>query len=96
MTQKARLKNLEDFGFGPNVMKKTKVCTKCGQTIKASASYCPECGERLPPETLFDRYKKQHKCCPECDTVLALDSLYCPNCGKQILPKAAGNEKGGG
>ena len=96
MTQKTRFKNMEDFGYGPNVMRKTKVCSKCGQVIKATASYCPECGEQLPKETLFDRYKRQHKCCPECDTVLAPDSLYCPNCGKQILRKAAGNEKGGG
>ena len=38
MTQKTRLKNLEDFGYGPNVMRNTKVCAKCGQVIKASAS----------------------------------------------------------
>lgn len=85
MTQKTRLKNLEDFGYGPNVMRNTKVCAKCGQVIKASASFCPDCGERLSSETLFDRYKRQHKCCPECDTVLSPDSLYCPNCGKQIV-----------
>lgn len=47
MTQKTRLKNLEDFGYGPNVMRNTKVCAKCGQVIKASASFCPDCGERL-------------------------------------------------
>ena len=47
MTQKTRLKNLEDFGYGPNVMRNTKVCAKCGQVIKASASFCPDCGERF-------------------------------------------------
>ncbi len=25
MTQKTRFKNMEDFGYGPNVMRKTKV-----------------------------------------------------------------------
>ena len=45
MTQKTRFKNMEDFGYGPNVMRKTKVCSKCGQVIKATASYCPDCGE---------------------------------------------------
>ena len=89
MTQEARMKNLEDFGFGPNVMKNTKVCASCGQMIRASASYCPDCGERLPSKTLFDHYKKQHACCPNCDTVLAPGSRYCPNCGKQLLHKAA-------
>ena len=96
MTQKIRFRNLERFGFGPNVMKKTKICVRCGRIVKTKGYVCPECGERLPRETLFDHYKRQHKCCPECDTVLAPGSLYCPNCGKQILRKAAGNEKGGG
>ena len=89
MTQKTRFKNMEDFGYGPNVMRKTKVCSKCGQVIKATASYCPDCGEQLPKETLFDRYKRQHACCPDCDTVLAADSLYCPNCGKPVLKKSS-------
>ena len=93
MTQKTRLKNLEDFGYGPNVMRNTKVCAKCGQVIKASASFCPDCGERLSSETLFDRYKRQHKCCPECDTMLAPDSQYCPNCGKPVLKKAVGYQE---
>ena len=25
-TEKLRYRNMEDYGFGPNVMKKTKVC----------------------------------------------------------------------
>lgn len=85
MNQKTRYENLEDFGYGPNVMRNTKVCSGCGQTIHASASYCPACGEKLPTETLFDRYKKQHKSCPDCDTVLAPNSQYCPHCGKPVM-----------
>lgn len=84
MTQKARFRELERYGFGPNVMKKNKVCVNCGKLVRASAKTCPECGERLSSETLFDRYKRQHKSCPDCDTVLSYDSRYCPNCGKQI------------
>jgi len=87
-TEKLRYRNMEYFGFGPNVMKKTKVCTHCGRMAKANARNCPECGEKLPRDTLFDRYKQQHQCCPTCDTVLAADSQYCPNCGKQIMQKA--------
>ena len=83
-----RFKNLERFGFGPNVMKKLRVCPRCGKAVKTRADACPECDERLPCETLFDRYKKGHRCCPACDTVLAPDSFYCPNCGKQIWQKA--------
>ena len=95
-TEKLRYRNMEDYGFGPNVMKKTKVCARCGKMVRANAKTCPECGEKLSSETLFDCYKRQHKCCPDCDTVLAPDSQYCPNCGKQILRKAVCTETGGG
>ena len=84
-TEKLRYRNMEDYGFGPNVMKKTKVCDRCGKMVGANAKTCPECGEKLSGETLFDRYKRMHKCCPDCDKVLSADSQYCPNCGKQIL-----------
>lgn len=93
--EKLRYSNMERFGFGPNVMKKTKVCARCGKIVKGRTFSCPDCGERLR-ETLFDRYKRKHTSCSKCDTVLAPGSLFCPNCGTRILPKAAGNEKGGG
>ena len=95
MTTEIHFRNLEQYGFGPNVMKKTKVCARCGKMVeaRANAKTCPECGEKLSSETLFDRYKRQHKCCHECDTVLAPDSQYCPNCGKQILQKAVGYQE---
>ena len=93
MTEKVRFSRLERYGFGPNVMKKTKVCTNCHHVVRDSAAYCPDCGEKLSIETLFDRYKKHHSCCPHCDTVLAPDSQYCPTCGKQILLKAAGYQE---
>ena len=87
MTQKVRFRNLERFGFGPNVMKKLRVCPRCGQMVKSRADICPDCGERLPKETLFDRYKRKHLSCPDCDTVLTADALYCPNCGSMVTKK---------
>lgn len=87
MTQKVRFRNLERFGFGPNVMKKLRVCPRCGQTVKSRADICPDCGERLPNETLFDRYKRKHLSCPDCDTVLTSDAMYCPNCGSMVTKK---------
>ena len=90
MTQKIRFKNLERFGFGPNVMKKLRICPRCGQTVKSRADTCPDCGETLPKETLYDRYKRQHLCCSNCDTVLSPDSRFCPSCGAQVLQKVGG------
>ena len=87
VTQELRFKNLEHYGFGPNVMKNTKVCPNCGRMVGAKNRTCPECQKRLSRETLFDQYKRQHLCCPDCDTVLAPDSMYCPNCGKAVSHK---------
>ena len=87
MTEKLRFKNLESFGFGPNVMKKLRVCPRCGQLVKSKIHTCPNCGENLPMETLYDLYKQKHLSCPDCDTILAPDSMYCPNCGKAVHHK---------
>ena len=84
MTQEIHFRNLEQFGFGPNVMKKIKICPKCGQIAKKGTFFCRSCSAFLTRETLYDHYRRQHRCCPECDTVLAADSQYCPNCGRQI------------
>ena len=87
MTQKLRFKNLEKFGFGPNVMQKNKVCPRCAKLVAARLSVCPDCNEKLSRETLFDRYKRKHKSCCYCDTVLGSGSLYCPTCGKPVIRK---------
>ncbi len=84
MTKEIHFRTLERFGFGPNVMKKTKVCPKCGRIAKKSAFFCRGCGAFLSRETLYDRYRRQHRCCPDCDTVLTADSQYCPHCGKPL------------
>jgi RNA polymerase subunit RPABC4/transcription elongation factor Spt4 len=91
MTQKLRFKNLEKFGFGPNVMKKNKVCPRCGRLTGARLTVCPDCNEKLSSETLFDRYKRKHLSCSDCDTVLTPGSRYCPSCGKPVIQKAAGS-----
>jgi len=93
MTQKLRFKNLEQFGFGPNVMKKTKVCTKCGQIAKAGSLFCRSCGAFLPRETLYDRYRRNHRCCTGCGTVLTDDAKYCPQCGRKTRADAEEAQK---
>lgn len=89
MMQESRFRNLEQYGFGPNVMKKTKICAKCGQISKTGAFFCRACGAFLPRETLFDRYRRQHTCCSRCGTVLTKDANYCPHCGLKTRFHAA-------
>lgn len=68
-------------GFGPEVMKRRKVCRVCGRGADAKEDYCRSCGAVLPEETLFDLYKSYHLYCPKCGAVLPAASRYCPDCG---------------
>lgn len=87
MTAKAKLIWLEKCGYGPMVMKRTKVCPHCGKEVSKSHSICPDCGMRLGSKTLYDRYRERHICCDKCGTVLTSDSRYCPRCGRSLYLK---------
>jgi len=82
-----RLAAMKKFGFGPEVMKETKVCRVCGCSCSTRERYCGECGATLPRETLFDLYKARHLYCPACDTVVSSRVVFCPDCGKRLRPK---------
>ena len=83
-SESIRYEKMEHFGYGPNVMKKIKLCSRCGTIANVKVRICPDCGEQLTNETLYDNYKRQHASCPDCDTVLAPGSRYCPNCGRKL------------
>lgn len=84
MTAKARLSWLEQCGYGPNVMKRLKVCPNCGAVTDRKRSICPQCGMRLLYKTLYDRYLERHIRCDKCNTVLASDARFCPHCGRAL------------
>jgi len=75
---------LSKYGFGPETMKKIKVCRVCGRACDSGELYCEACGVVLPRETLFDLYRSRHLCCPECDTIVAKSVHFCPKCGRQL------------
>ncbi len=76
---------LETFGFGPNVMKRKKVCSGCNHIIDIEEKTCPLCGIVLNNKTLYDLYKQMHSCCPDCDTVLTEGARFCPHCGTKLI-----------
>lgn len=82
---KAHYKELEEYGFGPNVMKKNKVCVECGSVNSAELENCDICGTPLPEETLFIKYINLHKVCSICNCVVKSDANYCPQCGMVFL-----------
>lgn len=84
MTQAAKMKQLERYGFGPNVMRRTKLCPVCGTLVTNGAAQCPGCRNELPKLTLFEWYAGQHNTCAYCRTLLSSDTQYCPHCGRRI------------
>lgn len=75
---------MKQLGFGPEVMKRTKVCLFCGDTANADEEKCSRCGADLPGKTLFDLYKSRHQYCSRCGTVVCNASVFCPECGKRL------------
>lgn len=82
---KIHYNELEEYGFGPNVMKKNKVCSNCGTVVSAELENCNICGTHLPEETLFIKYISLHKVCPVCNCVVKVNANYCPQCRTVFL-----------
>lgn len=80
---RSKYTSLESYGMGPNVMKKLKVCRRCGHLSSRWALLCPDCKKPLNYATLFDDYKNMHTLCPHCGIPLTSDTHYCPNCGRK-------------
>lgn len=89
MTINEKLNYLEKCGYGPSVMKRTRICLNCKAVVSEGYVICPECKASLPDKTLYDSYRERHMCCDSCGTVLTSDSLYCSHCGKKLHSKAA-------
>ncbi len=78
---------LLEYGFGPEVMRRRKVCTECGRANRVQDTHCTDCGAVLPEKTLYDFYRSRHRCCPGCGVAVTDVAVYCPECGTQ-LPKS--------
>lgn len=71
------------YGFGPECMKRLKICPHCSRPVGTENRACPHCGRKVPVNVnnLFQYYKSMHRRCPSCDTVLSERMKYCPHCG---------------
>lgn len=64
-TKKAlRQVTLLEYGFGPETMKRRKICPECGRANGAQDTHCTDCGAALPSKTLYDFYLSRHRCAP--------------------------------
>lgn len=85
--ERLRREGMQHYGFGPEAMKKIKVCARCGTMSPASSHLCHECKAALSRNTLFQIYKSRHLFCKKCQTVVPDESKYCPSCGTKLTDK---------
>lgn len=78
---------LLEYGFGPETLRRRKICLGCGRANSADRTDCADCGAVLPEKTLYDFYLSRHRCCPGCGVAVTNVARYCPECGAR-LPKA--------
>lgn len=79
-----KLRNMEEHGFGPSIMKSIKVCKECGKVASERQTICKECGTKLPDKSVYQEYKDMHLYCSICDTVVPSNAHYCPQCGTNL------------
>lgn len=77
---------LMERGFGPDTMRQTRVCPRCGRGNPAAGESCADCGAPLG-ETLLDLYRSRHPCCTKCGIAVTHTAAYCPRCGTQLLQR---------
>ena len=73
--------------YADKISRSTKLCPKCGQPASAEKSFCPNCGGKLPDETIA-----QGTLCPVCGKQNDLRSRFCEDCGTK-LPAAVREEQ---
>ena len=83
---------LLEYGFGPETLRRRKICPNCGKANSADRTDCVDCGARLPAMTLYDFYLSRHRCCPGCGVAVTDLARYCPECGAR-LPKGAARQE---
>ena len=87
-TRKAlRQVTLLEYGFGPETLRRRKLCPACSKANRVQDTRCADCGAALSEKTLYDFYRSRHRCCPGCGEVVTDAAVYCPECGTR-LPQA--------
>ena len=91
-SDKIRKEGMDYYGFGPQAMKKIKVCKHCGTVNTSTRHFCTACNAPLSTKTLYDEYLEKHLHCPYCLTVLDDPVNYCPQCGKKLSGKTPSDQ----
>ncbi|MCQ2485322.1 MAG: zinc ribbon domain-containing protein [Clostridia bacterium] len=73
--------------YATEMSKNVKVCPKCETATTSDKTFCPNCGEKLPEETLAEG-----AVCPSCGKQNTIGTKFCQDCGAK-LPFAIAEDK---
>ena len=73
--------------YATQAAKNMKVCPQCQTPSPADKTFCPNCGTKLPEETLAEG-----AVCPQCGKQNTIGTKFCSACGAK-LPFAIAEEK---
>lgn len=73
--------------YATEAAKNLKVCPSCGEGTTADKKFCPQCGAKLPEQTVA-----QGSVCPSCGKQNTLGTRFCQECGTK-LPSAVAEEQ---
>lgn len=74
-------------GYATEAAKNTKVCPSCGRPTTAEKKFCPDCGTKLPEQTVAEG-----AVCPSCGKQNTVGTKFCSDCGTK-LPAAIQEEQ---
>jgi len=74
-------------GYATEAAKNMKICPNCEKPTTADKKFCPECGAKLPEQTVA-----QGAVCPRCGKQNAIGTKFCQDCGAK-LPAAIAEEQ---